>query len=161
MNYEDLTQEEFDVFVTGELTHRALALEDQVNAIISEYFIGNMNSKEDDFRRLILDRDGLTSQDKIEIVRAMIPIFGQSAKDSNLKKILNEVEKFKSLRNAMAHGQCRTDKADPLRLKLRMVTRSGKEKIFDITPDSHRNTIAEVDELIKRLTEARDCVCDY
>ncbi|QLE97784.1 hypothetical protein [Neptunomonas phycophila] len=161
MNYESLSQDEFDAFVTGELTHRALTLEDQINAIICEHFIGGCSPKEDLFRRLILDRDGLTSQDKIEIVRAMLPALGQPAIDSDLKGILGEVEKFKSERNAMAHGQCRTDSATPLKLRIRMVSRSGKEKIVEITPESHRKSIKKADDLIGRLAKAREAVCDY
>lgn len=48
MGYGKLSQDEFDAIVTGELVHRALALEFLLNDIICEYFIGGNNPKEDD-----------------------------------------------------------------------------------------------------------------
>ena len=160
MDYHSLSQEDFDAVVTGELTHHALWLEDVANGIICEYFIGS-GDKEDEFRRLILYRDGLTFQDKIEIIRGMIPLFGKSAEECNLKGILNEVEKFKSWRNALAHGLDKTNSEEPLKLIIEVVTRSGKEKRVEITPESHEIMIEEVTDLVKRFTEAREKVCDY
>jgi hypothetical protein len=161
MDYGKLSQDEFDAIVTGELTHRALALEFLLNDIICEYFIGGNNPKEDDFRQLILDREGLTAQAKIGIVRAMLPLFGEIEKQANLKSILTKVEKSNSERNAMAHGQCMTDPNTPHHLKIGMVSRSGKEKVIEITPDSHRESIAKLDQLIESLTLAKKNVCDY
>ena len=66
MEYQNLNKEDFDAVVTGELTHYALWLEEEVNNIISDYFI--MDSKQrSQFKRFLLFRDGLTFQDKIEI----------------------------------------------------------------------------------------------
>ena len=160
MDYHILSQEDFDAVVTGELTHNALWLEDVANGIICEYFIGP-NEKEDDFRRLILYRDGLTFQDKIEIIRGMIPLFGEAAEEYDLKGILNEVEKFKSWRNALAHGLDRTDPDEPHKLIVEVVTRSGKEKRVEITPESHSEMMKNVTDLVDRFKEARKRLCDY
>jgi len=160
LNYEELSQEEFDAVVTGELTHRALALEDIANGIICEYFIGPRN-KENDFRRLILYRDGLTFQDKLEIIRGMLPLFGKSAEECGLKSILKEVEDFKSWRNTMAHGLDRTDPKEPLKLIVEVVTRSGKEKRIEITPNSHEKMLDDILSLEERFKKAREAVCDY
>ena len=161
MKYGDLNQADFDAIVTGELTHKALALEDIANGIICEYFIGGYNEKEDEFRRLILYRDGLTFQDKLEIIRGMLPLFGDSADHCGLKEILKEVEAFKSWRNAMAHGLDRTESIVPLKLIVEVVSRSGKEKRVEITPESHQKMLDQIDDLEKRFSEARDAVRDY
>ena len=160
MDYYSLSQEDFDAVVTGELTHYALWLEDVANGIICEYFIGP-GEKEDEFRRLILYRDGLTFQDKIEIIRGMIPLFGESAEECNLKGILNEVESFKSWRNALAHGLDKTNPEEPHKLVIEVVSRSGKEKRFEITPESHEKMLEDLSDLFDRFTEARNKVRDY
>lgn len=160
MDYYSLSQEDFDAVVTGELTHYALWLEDMANGIICEYFIGQ-SEKEDDFRRLILYRDGLTFQDKLEIIRGMLPLFGEAAEECNLKGLLKEVEEFKSWRNALAHGFDRTDPNEPHKLIVEVVSRSGKEKRVEITPESHIEMLENVEDLYKRFNEARETICDY
>lgn len=72
MEYKALNKEDFDAVVTGELTHYALWLEGELNNIISEYFITD-DGRRGEFERLLLQRDALTFQDKIEIVRGMLP----------------------------------------------------------------------------------------
>jgi hypothetical protein len=101
-------QVELDALVTGQLTHYALWLEDEVIGIISDYFA--VPSKKSDFDRLLLQRDGLTFQDKIEVVRAIVPLFKKREVASKLKSILGKVEKFKQVRNAFAHGRDVTPK---------------------------------------------------
>lgn len=160
MDYYSLSQEDFDAVVTGEMTHYALWLEDVANVIICEYFIGP-SDKEDDFRRLILYRDGLTFQDKIEIIRGMIPLFGEAAEKCNLKGLLKEVEEYKAWRNALAHGHDRTDPKEPHKLIVEVVSRSGKEKRVEITPESHMESLEKVANLHKRFNEARELICDY
>lgn len=160
MNYRELSQEDFDAIVTGELTHLALALEDVANGIICEYFIG-MSDKEDAFRRLILYRDGLTFHDKLEIIRGMLPLFGEAAEECGLKQILNEVEKFKSWRNELAHGLDKTDPKEPLKLIVGVVSLSGKEKLVEITPESHEEMLEKFRSLEGRFVKAREMVCDH
>jgi hypothetical protein len=144
----------FDALVTGELTHSAIALENELDGIISDYFVG-INQKAVDFTRLFLRRDGLTFQDKIEVVRGMLPLFQESIDLDDLKSHLNRVEEFKSWRNAMAHG--RNIPVDEAELKLRIitVTRSGKEQIIEITPDSHRRRIEDMQVLRGELEMIR------
>ena len=142
------------------MTHYALWLEDVANGIICEYFIGP-SDKEDDFRRLILYRDGLTFQDKLEIIRGMIPLFGEAGEKCNIKGLLKEVEEFKSWRNALAHGLDRTNPDEPHKLVVEVVTRSGKEKRIEITPESHAERLEQVMDLHSRFNKAREAICDY
>jgi hypothetical protein len=156
MNYEELGQEDFDAVVTGELTHYALCLEDELNDIITRYFCRTTEIQKD-FRRLILFRDGLTSQDKIEIVRGMIPLF--NLKDEQVaepKAILKRIEDFKSWRNAMAHGVDVTgDKFEGV-LKVEVVNRAGKERVIEITPQSHREKMEEAEGILKDIKKAKE-----
>ena len=77
MKYEDLSKEEFDAIVTGELTHRSLRMEAEINELITDFFVKE-KGKKDDFKRLLLFRDGLTFQGKIDIVKGMTDIFDVS-----------------------------------------------------------------------------------
>jgi hypothetical protein len=154
MEYEQLNHEEFDAIVTGELTHYSLWLEDAINGIICQYFIGS-SDRENDFRRLILYRDGLTFQDKIEIVRGLIPVFGRAAERCNLKTVLKRIEEFKSWRNSLAHGFDRSDQNEPNKIIVEVVSRSGTEKKIEITPASHRKMMDQADKLLKEVDQAR------
>jgi hypothetical protein len=154
MKYEDLSHEDFDAIVTGELTHYTLWLEDEIADIIVDYFLQS-SPKKSDFKRLLLTRDGLTFQDKIDIVRAMIPLFGKSTTTTGLKLLLKHVEDFKSLRNALAHGVDASDNDTKPELKVEVVLRSGKKKIVHITPKSHETKVDEVDKLLSDLITAR------
>ena len=154
MKYEELNHEDFDAIVTGELTHFALWLEDAINGIICEYFIG-ANPREDSFRRLILYRDGLTFQDKLEIAHGIIPLLGDVADQCGFKSILKRIEGFKSWRNVLAHGLDVSDPNDPNTIVVEVVSRSGKEKRIEITPDSHREMIMQTEALLKDIQDAR------
>lgn len=152
--YSKLSQEDFDAIVTGELTHYNMWLEDEIDGIICGYFIEDV-FKILDFRRLFLLRDGLTFQDKIEIVRGMLPSLESEIKTANLKNILKQVEDFKAWRNAMAHGRDCSDEEWAFKLKIETVSRSGKEKILEITPESHVQMLSDVDDLLERLRDVR------
>jgi hypothetical protein len=154
MKYKDLSHEDFDAIVTGELTHYALWFEGEIINIITDYFLQS-SPKRSDFKRLFLLRDGLTFQDKIEIARAMIPLFSEKAANVNLKLLLKQVEEFKSWRNALAHGADVSDDDTKAELKVEVVSRSGKEKVVHITPKSHETKMAEADKLLSELTAAR------
>ena len=154
MEYQDLNKEDFDAVVTGELTHYALWLEGEVNSIISDYFIMD-SKKRSQFKRLLLYRDGLTFQDKIEIVRGMLPLFGTAAEELDLKSLLKEIEEFKSWRNALAHGlDISPDEKAPL-IRIEVVTRSGKEKAYEITPETHEKTMKNSEDLLARVQKVR------
>ncbi len=156
MKYEQLKHEDFDAIVTGELTHYALWLEEEINGIILEYFIASSDRK-NDFRRLVLYRDGLTFQDKLEIVRGLISVFGETAERCNLKSLLKRIEDFKFWRNALAHGLeiDESNPEEPHKIVVEMVTRSGKEKRIEITPASHRKMLEETEKLLKEVQKAR------
>lgn len=91
----------------------------------------------------------------------MLPLFGEAAEKCNLKGLLKEVEEYKALRNALAHGLDRTDPKEPHKLVVEVVSRSGKEKQIEITPESHMESLAKVADLHKRFNEARELICDY
>jgi hypothetical protein len=149
-----MNKEDFDAVVTGELTHYALWLEEEVNNIISDYFITD-SKKRSQFKRFLLHRDGLTFQDKIEIVRGMLPLFSAAAEELDLKSLLKEIEEFKSWRNALAHGlDISPDGKEPL-IKVEVVTRSGKERVYEITPQTHETTMKNTADLLVRLQKAR------
>jgi len=154
MEYQNIDKEDFDAVVTGQLAHYGLWLEEELNNIITDYFITDVTNQSE-FRRLVLYREGLTFQDKIEIVRGMLPLFGAAAKEVDLKSLLKEIEDFKSWRNALAHGlDVSPDDKRPL-IKVEVVTRSGKEKQFEITPKSHKVTIKKTQGLLMRIQKAR------
>lgn len=102
MDYEKLHPEQFDALVTGELTHFGLWFEDELVGVICDYFVGDTPLR-NDFLRLLMRREGLTFQDKIEIVRALVPVFPQES-SARWTKLLKRIEDFKALRNAAAHG---------------------------------------------------------
>jgi len=154
MNYHELDKEDFDAVVTGELTHYSLWLEEEINGIICDYF-RVPESRIHDFKRLVLYRDGLTFQDKLEIVRGMLPFLGEVAEDTDLKSILKQVEDFKAWRNAMAHGRDVAREEDIANLRIEVVTRSGKERVVEITPESHQRMMDEVEALLEKLQRAR------
>lgn len=147
----------FDALVTGQLTHYSIALENELDGMISDYFVG-IDQKAVDFTRLFLRRDGLTFQDKIEIVRGMLPLFQEKIEIADLKSHLNRVEDFKSWRNAMAHGRNVPLNEAELRLRIQIVTRAGKEKIIEITPASHRRVIEDVQVLRTELQMMRSAL---
>jgi hypothetical protein len=155
LNYAELSHEDFDALVTGTFTHYALWLEDVLNSIISDYFVRS-HFRQDRFKRLILQREGLSFQDKIDIVRSMVTLFGNLAEQVQLKGILKEIEDFKLRRNALAHGLDASTSADPLQLRVEFVSRSGKEKSIEITPDSYDEMAANFNDLLKRAQAARN-----
>lgn len=155
MNYDNLSHQDFDAVVTGEITHYALWFEEEVTGIIADYFL-QTSPRKSDFQRLLLQRDGLTFQDKIEIVRAMCPLFGEKAVTVKLKAALKRIEDFKSWRNALAHGVDVSNDDDKPELKVEVVSRSGKEKVVHITAKAHEAKLAEAEALLDKLKAARE-----
>jgi len=154
MEYRNLSKGDFDAVVTGEITHYALWLEEELNEIISDYFIMDSN-KRSEFKTFLLYRDGLTFQDKIEIVRGMLPLFDVAPEELNLKSLLKEIEEFRSWRNALAHAlDVSPDDNAPL-IRVQVVTRSGKERIYEITPESHESAMKKAEDLLAQVQEAR------
>ena len=150
MNYQDLSREDFDAIITGELTHYAIWLEDVLVKLISHHFAPEVRRK--DFERLMLRRDGLTFQDKIEIVRAMLPLFENRDAAEKLKQLLGRIEVFKANRNAFAHGLDVTPKElPPPTVHVEIITRSGKEKVLEVSPEVHREQMASAEALLNEL----------
>jgi hypothetical protein len=154
LDYEKLSKKDFDAVVTGELTHYAIWLEHGVIDIITDYFLGKSKRRED-FKRLILLRDGLTFQDKLEIARAMIPLLEPRASQVGLSSLLKQIENYKSYRNAFAHGVDASAQAPGNHLRVELVSRSGKTKTVEVTSASHRKTMTDAQHLLEALTEAR------
>jgi len=155
MDYTALNQEEFDAVVTGELTHLAIWLEGELDHVISGYFVEN-HYRRGDFQRLMLRRDGLTAQDKIEIVRGMLPLLGLTEEDlANWKSLLKRIEDFKSWRNAMAHGVDVTPEPYAGELVIELVNRAGAEKQVRISTESHKEMVTRAEGLLEAVTGAR------
>jgi hypothetical protein len=152
MDYKSLEKEDFDAIVTGELTHYAIWFEGEIINIITDHFLGD-SPKRDDFNRLLLLRDGLTFQDKIEIVRGMIPLFQGKVDEAYFKKLLKDVENFKSLRNALSHGREIDYKNQTISVEL--VNRAGKQKIHKISPTSHEKMLEDLEGLLSELKQTR------
>ena len=149
--YEMLSPEDFDAIVTGELTHYAIWLEDVLIQIISDFFA--QPSRKDLFKRLLLRRDGLTFQDKIDIVRAMVPEFGNPTAAGNLKQVLKKIEDFKANRNTFAHGIDVTPRPFTGKsIYVQTVNRAGKEKTVIVSPETHVKTLDEAEKLLKAAT---------
>lgn len=55
----------------------------------------------------------------------------------------------------MAHGLDVASDEDIAKLKVEIITRSGKERIVEITPESHQRMIDEVSILLEKLQNAR------
>lgn len=154
MKYEELSQEDFDAIVTGELTHYAIWFDGAIGQIIMDYFLID-KVRRPDFERLILFREGLTFQDKIEIVRAMLPLLGKVAEQVDLKRLLEDIEEFKGWRNALAHGLATdtTGHPEPI-IRVEIISRSGKPKVVEITPASHRKRMDEAEKILERINKA-------
>jgi hypothetical protein len=153
MEYKELSLEEFDAVVTGELTHFALHLEDCLDKLVTEFFVSR-DVRRGDFKRLMLHRDGLTFQHKIEIVRAMGPILGETAQRVDLKGLLRRIEDFKAYRNALAHGHDVSSDPESLTMRVETVSRSGKPRTIEITPASHAQMCADTDDLLESTEKA-------
>jgi hypothetical protein len=154
MSYKQLSKDDFDAIVTGELTHYAIWLESELIEIIADRFARPDQRVE--FTTLVLRRDGLTFQDKIEIVRAMTPSFANRTAADRLKQLLPKIEEFKSNRNAFAHGLDVTPPdGPPGELRLEIIGRSGKGKVITVTCESHEAMMKHADQLLEELRSVR------
>jgi len=156
MEYRNLSKEEFDAIVTGELAHQAIWFEGELVNIILDYFVGR-NKKRLGFERLILKREGIGFQDKIEIIRGMFQLFNNQVLAGRLDNVLKQVEVLGRFRNAFAHGTDIGDnEADKLSLKVSLVSRSGKERVIQVTPESHAKCLVDLDLLLRELGDIRE-----
>jgi hypothetical protein len=150
-NYSKFSKEDFDAMVTGELTHFALWFETVIVGIIT-VFLAQPNRREQ-FIRVLMRREGLTFQDKIEIARALLLDFDSDVA-VKLKPLLNRVEAFKATRNALAHGHdVSPEGVSGPTMWVGIVTRSGHEKRIEITPESHAQLMNGLDVLLSELQE--------
>ncbi|OFV79644.1 MAG: hypothetical protein A2Y78_01235 [Acidobacteria bacterium RBG_13_68_16] len=154
MDYATLERDEFDAVVTGELTHYALWLEGGLDSLLCDYFLGE-TPRRADFLRLLLQREGLSFQDKLGIVRAMLPLFGEHAESVDLPDLLKRVDEFRMLRNALAHGRDVSEPGAGFQISIEVISRSGKEKIITITPESHAEKMRKLEELLEAVQNAR------
>lgn len=127
MDYRRLSREDFDAVVTGELTHYAIWLEDEIVQILADHYSNDVSRS--DFVRLILRRDGLTFQHKIEIARATLPLFRDQSAARTLKGLLSKIEAFKGFRNAFAHGLDETPDGVDGEIHIGLANRAGNETI--------------------------------
>ncbi|WP_316348915.1 hypothetical protein [Desulfuromonas acetoxidans] len=155
IDYNKLDIEEFDAVVTGELTHLAIHFEYWLDEIIIDFF---QVCKTKEFRKFVLDRDGLKFQDKIEIVRCCLPLLGEVGQTLELKSILNDIEKFKSWRNALAHGRDGGSESSPLKMSVEIINRAGKEKNIEITPQSHQKMLRDMEVLLEKIKKTSSVI---
>lgn len=103
--YRELCREDFDAIVTGELVHQAVWLDSSLETAIETYFSVATGTREI-FRRLILQREGMSFQSKIDIVRLIVD-GGQFDTEykQQWRQALSKIEEMKAIRNAMAHGK--------------------------------------------------------
>jgi len=150
-SYRTLSREDFDAIVTGELTHVAVWLELELETAIENYFAVRSDTREA-FSRLILQREGMAFQTKIDIVRIIVSgnEFKQEYKDQ-WKGVLLRIEEIKRVRNAMAHGK--DVGGQGLTIKVGYISRSGKETEIEIEPNSHAARMAEAEKLQDDLHE--------
>lgn len=156
MEYRNLSKEEFDAIVTGELAHQAIWFEGELTNVILDYFVGR-NQKREEFERLIFKRDGIGFQGKIEILRGMSHLFHNRALLNRLEGVLKQVEVLARFRNAFAHGtDIGDEKKDELLLKVSLVSRSGKERVVQVSPESHAKYLSGLNLLFQELGEIRE-----
>jgi hypothetical protein len=156
MDYKTLLREDFDAVVTGELTHYAIWLEDEIVTILADHYANDATRS--DFVRLILRRDGLTFQSKIEITRATVPAFRDHLAAAKLPGLLKRVEEFKGYRNAFAHGLDQTPEDVKGEIHVGLVNRAGKETIRKVTPESHSAMMDATERLLVELRSVREAL---
>jgi hypothetical protein len=144
--YRKMTREEFDAIVTGELTHHVAWLESELETAIENYFSVPANNREI-FRRLVLQREGMTVQNKIELVHSIIR---EGKFDDEYRKawktVLARIEEIKRIRNAMAHGK--DNGGTGLEMRIGYVNRAGKEIEIEVNPDLHVKRLADAERLM-------------
>jgi hypothetical protein len=147
-HYNKLTKQDFDAIVTGELTHYSLCMEDEVNEFILDYFLKG-TGRRNEFRSIFFERECLTFQNKLDILKATFKQHAPAYLAQTLK-LIGRVESFKSLRNAFAHGNDWDDSKD-LRIEIQVTSRAGKKKSIIVTPQTHQKTVDEGEALLKDL----------
>lgn len=81
----------------------------------------------------------------------MLPIFGPTAEETDLKSLLREIEEFKSWRNALAHGLDVSPSNETSHITIEVISRSGNKKTIDITPESHESRLKYAEELLSKV----------
>lgn len=154
LDHSKLNKHDFDAIVTGELTHHSIWLEDAVAKFISDFFV--LPELREVFNQLVLQRDGMSFQMKIEIVESLIPFFEDENAAKELRAALRDVRDFKTTRNAFAHGRDVTpsDLSSPA-LHIQTFGRTGKERISIVTPESHKKLTDDASKLLDRIEKLR------
>lgn len=154
MNYAELSKEDFDAIVTGELTHYAIWHESELEDFISQYF-SNSKKKRTQFKQIFLRRDMLKTQDKIEVTKAILALMDLTPIEiAKWKSLLKRVDDFKTYRNTMAHGLDVTDDNYSGEIVIEVITRSNNIRHLKITPDSFKKILQEAESLLTDLKTA-------
>ena len=85
----------------------------------------------------------------------MLPLFGEHAESVDLPDLLKRVDEFRMLRNALAHGRDVSEPGAGFQISIEVISRSGKEKIITITPESHAEKMRKLEELLEAVQNAR------
>lgn len=151
INYSNLSPEDFDSVVTGELIKISIFLEHQINNFLSYYFTHG-SSRKLDFRTFFLHGPYLGFQDKIDITRSIVTKYYPKVNKQEAVSILNHVESFKNLRNTFAHGfSSQEKKSGNSEIIVEITSRTGKIKKVVITPENHEQKLSEYRKLMKEF----------
>jgi hypothetical protein len=152
MKYQKLEREEFDAIVTGEMTHYALWFEDQLEALITLYFVDDPNVIELFEATFIRSRHFSLSQ-KLEFTKKLLRQWSDSKRSSEFKAVIEEVETLIAIRNTMAHG--RDIGGTGLELLIEIQSYGGKTKEISITPETHEAAMATAERCLTKLKELK------
>jgi hypothetical protein len=148
-DYTNLSKNDFDAIVTGELTHFCLWMEEEINAFILDYFLKGSSRKEH-FKEVFFERECLTFQDKIDLIKATLNLYGTPEQRSTGKKMMKQVEDFKRVRNAFAHGKEHHNSKE-LKIQIVLLNRSGNKQTHEVTPESHSKFIDSAYSFLEEL----------
>jgi hypothetical protein len=154
-----LSREDFDALVTGELTHHAIWLEDELQDVICDFFAVSTGLR-GLFKQLVLRREGFSLSAKIDLVNSILGSLQiPDSKRKEFRDLLRHITEFKDLRNMVAHGLDLTEEFPPkdggLSITIETVARSGKLKYVTITPDTHDKTLETAESLLNRAKRMR------
>jgi len=159
VQYTKHNRQDFDAIVTGELAHYAIWMEEALAQIIASYFCKPALAKS--FKELVLRRDGMTFQNKIDLVRTILSEIASPEDAPHIKQTLNDVDELKEFRNALAHGLDVSPDESSLHIVIETISRTGKPRKFEITPENHaarmnkaNSTLSSLDKIAEQFKVA-------
>jgi hypothetical protein len=151
MDYRDLDRAEFDAIVTGELTHYALWFEEQLDFLITVYFINDPRVI-DRFSLIFLRSREFSTSRKMTLINSLLKGWADN-RSKEFLSVITEVEQIIAIRNAMAHG--RDVGGTGLDLLVAIQSHGGKTKNISITPDTHEEMLEVAERCLNKLKELK------